>query len=136
MKTIAELEQALAEAQAHQTRIGMEAANSVRDSLEWEWTVKWSSPHVVYVAKQLTEDSRLKIQAHNKLYPTARFSLPQEGGMRYGIAGNLMFQLGGGLLVLKSYEGSNDPFCYEPRTLTDEEVQAFREGRVPDSLKR
>lgn len=143
--TIADLRAQLAAAEAaEKAEHEANAARALQDlHIEYVWEIKWTSAHVFRCSRQLSARTLKDVTAFKEAYPGVRIpqlSLFNEPGqvacMTYLLIDRYLAHTGGGTILLKGFEGSKDPFCQEPRELTQEEVDALRAGIVPDSLKR
>lgn len=110
---------------------------------EFDWFCEWKSEHVFYAYRKITKKTLDAIAALKEKYPSASLpfwmnssALKMNEGMRYGLAHNWMFQLGGGTLVLKDSGHTHLDKRDEPRWLTDAEVVSLKSSIIPDSLKR
>ena len=136
--TVDELRKQLMQAEEEQRRAVLESAKEIK--LEWRWSTHWSGQYNFYCVKELTKETKDRIRRWEDFNGVPFPNKPWGGidvrdGMNYVLVNNLLFQVGGGTLILKGKDGA-DSFSHEPRELTDYEATQLRTGQVPDSLKR
>jgi hypothetical protein len=136
MQSVKELQAALEAAKAAEKEQGNAAWKQLDGTLKHVWSVKWLDKYSVDISCRYDDESLARIEQLDKLYPSSSYRIYEDArrnkGMTYMLVNNVLIQSGGGWVVL-NIERNN--IFRSWRELTPEQVQALRDGKVPDELK-